>query len=458
MGECGKYFYEEEVARIAADGFDFVRATVNFQTVFGQSGGTEQVRGAFVSSMDDLVNWCAKYGIHLCFDSHAFPGFDPLGGNENITLWDDPEQQELFCAFWGWMAEHYQNVPSNLLSFNLINEPRGPESLSDEDYSSLMKKAISAIREYSPDRLIFADALGVAQGIPVEGLADAQVAQAIHPYFLPDGASQWPTTIINGFIHRNHGVLTLAGDFPAGTSIDIDMVHQASTMRWLADGKETESLEIGTEAVGEGGCIDIGDPGTGGESRAYENRTWTVQLPEPARRLQLIQEEGWWYSLNGIAVETSAGVTTIMAQHDFVPSEKVPGLTIQSDGTVTAADPDTLFCLDRDALADRFAQYTAFRDRTGVEIMVQEFGFDASIPRETARPAADALLSVLDEAGIPWCSFCSQWGLWVSKSEELVYSVQGNPSPIRPDGHYQDLGDWYYDTDMAEIYHKYMAS
>ncbi len=458
VGECGKYFYEEEVARIAEAGFDFIRAGTAFQTVFGQSGGTEQVREAVVANIDDLVNWCAKYGIHLCFDCHEFPGFDPVGGDGNITLWDDPEQQELFCRFWGWFAEHFKDVPSNLLSFNLINEPRGAQPLTDEVYSSLMKRAIAAIREHSPDRLIFADALEVTRGVPVEGLADARVAQSIHPYFLPDGASQWPALFINGFIHRDNGVLTLNGDFPAGTTVtvDVDSAHAVSTMRWLADGREIDSMGLGGEEWGQDGCVSIEDPGTGGEFRVYEGRTWTVELAQAAHCLRLIQEEGCWYAVRGITVETSDGHVCLSAQHDFVPNETVPELTFQSDGTVSAADPDTLFRMDRDTLAERFTEYTAFRERTGVAIMVQEFGFNASIPRETARSAADALLGVLEEAHIPWCSFCSQFGLWVSKQEVLVHTVTGDATPLRPDGNYQDLGDWYYDTDMAEIYQTYM--
>ena len=70
-------------------------------------------------------------------------------------MWSDGETQELFVEFWRFMAEYYRDVPSGLLSFNLLNEPHGNDGEpSDQVYSQIMLRAVEAIREVNPDRLI----------------------------------------------------------------------------------------------------------------------------------------------------------------------------------------------------------------------------------------------------------------------------------------------------------------
>lgn len=459
VGECGRYFYQEEVDRIAGMGFDFVRVTLDFQSVFGDGRTTDLVRTRFVASMDELINWCAGRGIHVCFDIHQAPGFNTGRDDRDITIFENEEEQELFAQFWGWMAEHYQQVPSSLLSFNLMNEPHTAEELSDEAYSAVMLKAIDRIRAYTPDRLIFADMLGVSRGRPVEGLAGARVAQAVHPYLLATGAQRWPDHAINGFIARDNGTLTIDGNFPAGTTIttQIDMAHSVSELTWTADSAALEPFSVGGEAVEEGGCVQILEEGTGGECRRYGDKGWSVTLAEDCERLTLRQEgDGCWYTVRQIAIKTPSETLYINRSPLYITSDKVPHLTLTPDGSIQAADPDTFLVIDKALVEAMFQEYAAFTARTGEAVMIQEFGASADTADQAARGMAEDLLSLADQYGIPWCSYNSVFGLWVSE-QEIDYQSHSGQQALRDGADYEHLGNgWVIDRGMEKIFRSHM--
>lgn len=459
VGECGRCFYQEEVARIADMGFDFVRVPLDFQYVFGGQRSTDMIRTRFVASMDDLVNWCAARGIHVCFDIHQAPGFNTGGSDSDITIFENEEEQELFCQFWGWMAEHYQNVPSSLLSFNLMNEPHAAEEPTDKTYSALMLKAIGRIRTYTPDRLIFTDMLGAIYGRPVEGLAAAQVAQAVHPYLLAPGTQNWPTSTINGFVSRDNGVLTINGSFPAGTTIttQIDMAHAVSTLTWTADSVKMEPFPIGGEAVDEGGCIGIHEEGTDGECRSYKNKEWSVTLTEDCKRLTLRQDgDGYWYMAALIAIETPSETFYIVGNSTFVPGDGVPHLTISPDGTIQAADPATFLSVDKTNVEVMFQEYAGFTARTGEAVMIQEFGTDITVSNQAAQAFVDDLLSLADQYEIPWCSWNNEFGLWLS--EKRIHQQSRFGQAVRDGADYENLGNgWIIDRGLEKIFRQHMG-
>jgi len=223
--------------------------------------------------------------------------WSPLSTLDRLhTLFTDEASQELFVEFWRFLTNWYRDIPSRLLSFNLLNESHSAdgEELTDETYSTLMSRAIDAIRESSPDRLIFVDMLDVPMGTPVSGLADAQVVQSAHLYFLPDGTQSWPCYFINGFVHRDAGTLSLRENSPAGTKLSFifDSVHLNSRFTVIAGGKSAASLSLGEEAVGENGCVEIGEAGTEGEWRRYDGAALTVTLSEDCSAVEPRQEGG----------------------------------------------------------------------------------------------------------------------------------------------------------------------
>lgn len=456
---AGMHYDKELLEVLAAQGFNFVRVPLDSRTIF-KGSDMSMVNPAYLETMDDLLEYCAEAGIHVCFDLHDMPGFYTGGDASKITLWDDEETQELFVAFWRFLAEYYKDVPPNLLSFNLLNEPHDVYgTLSDEVYSEVMLEAIDAIREITPERLIFADTLGVVQGVPVYGLKDAQVVQTVHPYFLKDGTPAWPAYDINGFIHRNNGVLTINGAFPAGTTVaaNIVAVHADSTFCLSTDGKAITSINLGTEAVGENGCIAIGEEGTGGEYRDYEGVLLAGELTEACSQIVLTQENGWWYNLQSLKITTDTYSVTITADSSAVPDETAPILSISANGEVSSQNGSTLVCKSREWLESVFQSYQDFTEETGVKIMVQEFGFNESIDYQATLAAADDFLSVLEAYDIPWCSWCSNFGPVMDNREYEWYSQLWGV-PLKRDGaEYKMVSEnWIIDTGLMEVYQKYM--
>ncbi len=458
---AGQNYQEEEVRVLAEQGFNFTRVPLDARLFF-EGEDFSRVNLQRMKDLDQLITWCAQYGIHVCLDLHDMPGFYTGGDNSAVTLFDSPETQALFTAFWKFMAHYYRDVPKNLLSFNLLNEPHASGELTDTVYTSVMIPAIEAIREENPERIIFADMIGWLEGVPSQGLVETGVVQSWHPYlFTGDTAAVWPAYYINGFIHKSNGALTLTGDFPAGTTLTlpISMFHSQGNLVLKADGTDVSSLALGSETLGSNGCIEIGEEGTGGEFRSYENKVWEIVLPQDAATLVIEQtDNAWWYMIGAaITVQTPANTYTLLSGSHLVPSEKVPQLTLLEDGTISAQHPETLAAVDLDYLLKKFEALAQFRAETGIQIMAQEFGFSHQIPQSVAVPATKDTLEAFAQWEIPWCVWCTDFGPLIDQREvtrELTYWNTG----YRRDGStYVPVSEnWLANEEMMQAFQRYM--
>ncbi|MBQ2960828.1 MAG: cellulase family glycosylhydrolase [Oscillospiraceae bacterium] len=456
---AGMLYDREHIELLGDYGFNFIRAPLDSRVVFNGSD-MSTVCAAYLENMDDLIEYCAEEGIHVCFDLHDMPGFYTGGDDSKITLWDDEETQQIFVELWRFLAEYYKDVPSNLLSFNLLNEPHSfDEGPSDEIYSEIMLRAIDVIREITPDRLIFVDTLGVINGAPVQGLADAKVVQTIHSYFLRDGAQNWPSYAINQAIHKNEGELVINGNFPAGTviSANITGVHLDSTFHIKADGSSVMSREFGTEKIGENSCSFIGEEGTGGEYRMYKGLSFGTKLTKDCSQIRITQDKGQWYLLASLTINTGSYSVTFTGNGNVVPAPDVAILNIDENGVVTAENSNTLVLQDRQWFVDLFESYKKFSEETGTLFMVQEFGFNHTIDHKASIAAADDFLSVLDEYKVPWCSWTDGFGpLTYRRIEGWSSQITWGP-PKKADGDYTKVAEnWIVDVGLMEVFQKHM--
>ena len=457
-GECAYGAPEEYIARLAGDGFNFVRVPLSYFASFYKND-TSKCNLLMFEMMDDLVNKCAKYGIHVCFDLHDMPGFTTDSDDSDDILFTDAKTQKKFAGFWKMIAKHYENVPTNLVSFNLLNEPHPHEGeeLTEKVYAKVMRLAINAIREITPDRLIVVDFLGMIDGHPAEGLADDKVVQSAHPYFLDKRTSKWPLYIINGFANKQNGELTIKGSFKKGTVLSFDPAFMATPceLTIVADGKEIASCVYGDEETGPDGFPEIHDEGNGNEWRRYFGKSVTATLPADCSEIKLLQSgKGTWYSLHSIII----GDVYIIGNNWYVEDdENVPVLTVEPDGTITAQTSSTLMFLNKDVLKEQFASYVEFRERTGEAIMVQEFGFHSTIPQEVNLAASRDILEVMKEYDIPWCCWESNVGpvmdrIWASQPDQ-----DGLKTVYREGATYKDYVDKYvYDAELLDLYKEFM--
>ncbi|MBR5545717.1 MAG: cellulase family glycosylhydrolase [Clostridia bacterium] len=455
----GMHYTKEEIDVLSSLGFNFVRVPLKSQNIF-EGEKTENVNPAFLDTMDRLIEYCAEANIHVCLDLHDMPGFyTGSDKNDKITLWEKEETQALFADIWRFLARYYQNIPASLLSFNLLNEPHPEEDVSDELYSQVMLKAIKAIRDITPERLIFVDMLGEMEREPVEGLADAQVVQTVHTYFLSNDSQVWPIYAVNGFVRRKEGIFTIKGNFPAGTkiAIDIQSLHAQSVFSVSADGAAIGTLELGVDDVGENGCIEINEKGTDGEWREYENAILLATTTEACKEIEIIQEGGWWYWLRNLELEINGQTYFISGNEKAVSEEEPPVLLISSDGKISAENEDTLEVQAREWLVEIFEGYREFTEETGTLIMVQEFGFNETISYPATLAAADDLLSVLKEYQIPWCSWGSNFGPVADRRSMLWAKKIENEDLMRREAEYEAVSEnWIVDKGLLEVYKRYM--
>lgn len=456
----GVRYEKEEIDVLAAQGFNFVRAPLDFHDIF-RGTDTSEVNEAFLQNMDRLIEYCAENGVHICFDLHDMPGFTTGGDDAKIRLFDDEALQRIFVDFWTVLARRYQDIPSSLLSFNLLNEPHDKEELTDVVYSELMKKAIHAIRGVSEDRLIFVDMLEAVNGVPVYGMIDEHVVQTIHPYYLANGTREWPAYIINGFIHRSNGELRLKGSFKKGDSLSVEFtgVHAASVFTAYADGVPAAEYRLGTEQPGENHCIGIGEEGTGGEFRSYEGAIWDITLPEDCSEIRIGQEDGWWYQVKDLLLKTGGSSIHVTDNGWFVPDGGAPVLSVGTGGTLSAENKETLGVQSREWVEEYIRKYLDFTAETGVLVMVQEFGYDPSNDYQATLHSADDFLAVLQANGMPWCSWSSSLGPIIDQREVAWYRLAASDdSLLRKEAEYINGSEnWLLDTVLLEVFQKHMG-
>ena len=442
-------------------GFNFVRVPLDTQ-IFFDWDDPSKVHLEKLVNLDELISWGAEYGVHVCIDVHSTFGFATNGEDENDTIWNDPEEQELFISFWDMLAERYKDIPNGLLSFNLMNEPKW--EVTEEQYAELMRRTMDAIRVHTLERLIFVDMMNTATE-PVYSLVEDRVAQSFHFYeprslthvsIDDDFGAGYPVISGKGMIERAIGTsdFVIEGDFPAGTEISFNVngIHLGGTLHMTADGNEVLSHEYTMEAVGENGCVSIEEEGTGGENRWYDN-TLSVILPEDASTLRLYTTgDSLWFNLNKMHIHAG------QKQYVFEESQKAwsattnirpnPHIVIDEDGTITDQGDIFFSVVDGEYIRSRFMEYKSFSEKTGVAVMLQEFGVYYQAPYDLTLIYLNDLLDAANTTNLNWCG----WGYFGPFN---FYAVSEHE--VRAGATYKKFSNGSIATEMLEIYQNHLT-
>jgi hypothetical protein len=196
-GERSAGMVSEDDLRWMRDwGFDYVRLPMDYwlwidsdwrKTRSLTPDDVFRINEGFLERVDRAVDLCGRYGLHVCLNLHRAPGYcinNPE--REPFVLWRDERAQEAFVLHWTTLAERYQGIASDRLSFNLVNEaPRPREGYMTRDaYCRIMTRATQAIRRFNPQRLVQIDGLSVGTEV-VQEMIDTGVAQSVQAYW-PD--------------------------------------------------------------------------------------------------------------------------------------------------------------------------------------------------------------------------------------------------------------------------------
>jgi len=194
-GGARQSYQESDFRWMAQWGFNFARLPCSYW-VWSDKRSWKTINLAALQYLDRAIDLGRQYGIHINLCLHRIPGYCVNGRElEPYQLFDsqrDSMERALDAAVYHWrhLAQRYKDIPSSQLSFDLFNEP--PFMDDQSRYVEIARALIAAIRDVSPERLIFADGADIGQ-TPVMGLADQGIVQSTRGY-LPKMVSHYTAT------------------------------------------------------------------------------------------------------------------------------------------------------------------------------------------------------------------------------------------------------------------------
>ncbi len=455
----GSFYSNEDFIMLNDLGFDFTRIFITRELLLDYSDKNNiKVSQTYLQNLDAAVGWAAENGVHICICLYDLPGF--AGASFDIDGYTDPTLLDNAAKVYQMLARRYKNIPNNILSFNLFNEPWGL-TLDDEDiYVNAVRSVLSAIRKESPDRLIFVDGLDGSH-IPIYSLVEDKVAQAFHIYdpdhFIYGSAAAggfcsskdawyvnkiWPLPYVNGWLRDPFMYIKLQGDFPKGTKLELLVSNNFAkgTIKLLADDINVTSVSIQENESKNGKVYSMGE---------LKNKVSELKLQ--------------WDGLDGVQIEgialiypekSKTGVrylgndgTDKVLYNKIVTIGCIPygtngnsTIIIAADGTYTNPSQQEL-AYDASYLASRLDPWIEFSKKTGVGIMLQEWGVNEYHSKKSTLAYIKDMLSLLKENNIAW-------NLWSDTWQYLDTN--------RPDVKYEAYRGFRLDRDMVKTMQEYM--
>ena len=280
-------------------------------------------------SLDEMVAAAMEYGVHLYFGFCAVPGYGMYWAenyrDDYIMDTDilNPEKRQKAVNIWKAIATRYKDVPNVNLSFCPIQEitalysPEGfgeGQSFTPEQILDFVDIMVDAIKEVTPERFIFYDAL--CFNLPTKNndlmpmalqqykhMAEKykntrlvnnhmDMAYMFYEYSQGDGNIDWahhsvwvptyPITLYdaNSMIHDDN-MLTIDGCLPEGTPIDFYIADaDNATMIIAADSKTLYEETIN-------GDFNMGYANAYGEQFKKSDKKVTVLLNHDTKEVVL---------------------------------------------------------------------------------------------------------------------------------------------------------------------------
>jgi endoglucanase len=206
-------FQEDDFRWIRDWGFNFVRLPMDYR-FWTDVNDLMNISEKQVEPIDRAIRLGEKYGIHVNICLHRAPGECVLDGmdeaitgihitKEKTNVYEDARTLEAFVHQWTYFTQRYRGIPTERLSFNLVNEPKYRFTPAEEaelrthnpndtfsrellhrhelQYVRVARAAINGIREHDPQRLIVTDGYPGAAS-PIPELFDTRVIQNCHTY------------------------------------------------------------------------------------------------------------------------------------------------------------------------------------------------------------------------------------------------------------------------------------
>lgn len=417
LWQCEPYL-ERDFQLISDYGFNFVRLPMDYRCIT-EPGQWDLLNEAAMQEVDQAVEWGEKYGIHVCINLHHAPGYciNHQGMySADSSLWTGEAAKAAFVSLWRQMSERYEGISNDNVSFNLLNEPVGT---SKEAYLEVAIRAIEAIREEDPDRLIMSDGWNVGRE-PIVELVPYDVVQMFRGYwpmsithygagwtnntYGPD--PEWPSNQYLGQYIRSPGEngegtpLVVKHSFDKETPAELTILRVSGDASLVveADGREIFSKAYHTETDE---VLDREyDQETGMPVGVYVEMLNFV-VPAGTGQLTVRARDGEWISFGILSVYLDgAGEDPV----DIIPGNiwgnaGVP-ILIRDGGFVTenapGADWDSIYRVDH------LEPWIHFMNEHNIGIMVGEWGVYEKAPRDVTMAWMEYMLETWEEYDLGW--------------------------------------------------------
>lgn len=137
-----------EIKSIADAGFESIRFDVCWNK-HCDSIAPYTIDPAFLAKIDGIVQECFANGLAVSIDQHYYPYINMEGEH---TAEQYAANFEKLHSLWQQLAEHYKDYPTDMLYFDLLNEPN--MTLGVDEWNRQIASLVKEIHAVSPDRTI----------------------------------------------------------------------------------------------------------------------------------------------------------------------------------------------------------------------------------------------------------------------------------------------------------------
>ena len=145
--ERKRYFTRNDMTRISDWGFDHVRIPVDEVQLWDETGKPD---GEAFDLLDSAVDWAFEQNMKVVVDLHILRSHFFNQSSEPL-LFSDTARAAEFANFWQQLSERLCRRPTDMLAYELMNEPVATNS---DDWNRVAMLAHGTIRKREPDRTI----------------------------------------------------------------------------------------------------------------------------------------------------------------------------------------------------------------------------------------------------------------------------------------------------------------
>ncbi len=487
---------KEDIAEFADMGFNYLRLMLYYPDFTEDRNGTLVFYQDVLENIDRIVDWCAEYKIHLCIDMHTLPGYT----FDKQDILENRKNYEKALLIWNVLSSRYADIPSSLISYNLVNEPGN--YFSYESYAKFAKDLISVIRKNDKaNKLLVSDGMlnmesdwvGACPSSP-NNLISNDIMQTLHLYpwhslnmagFLT--LEKWPyehAPAVNNYVN-GETPFDIKGDFKAGTMVtlyinNVNGINRGRSLQCMADGKEIASYSLDHIAVGKDNCISIIDDVA--EFGSYGSlNSWVINLTVPSAcseisigvspsgigtgfsiddlLIRLPSDTMHTYGVpdnakeNGFVYET-AKYTTIYIHCADAWQQMTSSIKVNTDGSYTVENEANADVFDYETLRAYIKKWADWSKSTGTPILCNEFGVPVSLSKDARIAYMRSVLDLLKEYDIPWCIYTNANGCWTPAISNT--SVTQERTVLPADKSLKLKNGFWYDTAILELLRNYM--